>query len=347
MGPGQKQPAEGAGTFGNLPSDLDAVRAAAVSHLADGIVSGYAPDAPTYSGGPGSFNRAGGKITITRSAVGTYKVRFAGLSALLGTKSTVQVTAGEAVDSYCKPVNQKLINDIVNIKCFDASSGSPADAVYLAYVTKNYNNLAFAFANLPTSTNYAPPGSASFNPAGAIRVFRSATGTYSVKFKGFGSKLTTSAGDVQINAVGSGAQHCKVGSWGFGTDVTINVYCFARTGAPKDVPFNVLFVTPKPHLAYAWADQPTASSYKPSTFYSSNPAGTISITRLSTGLYDVTFNNFDTQIIGNAAYMEATAYGGSNVQCKVAGGMTNKDVAVYCFTPSGPADSYFTVMYLS
>jgi len=72
-------------------------------------------------------------------------------------------------------------------------------------------------------------------------------------------------------------------------DVTANVFCFSRTGAPKDVKFNVLIASPAAYLAYAWTAQPTSSSYTPHTLYSTNPdGGAITANRLEQGRYTVT-----------------------------------------------------------
>jgi hypothetical protein len=155
---------------------------------------------------------------------------------------------------------QKLLSDVIHIKCFDAASGRASDAYYTVYITKQYGDLAFAYASQPTSTNYAPPGSASYNPAGTMRVVRNGVGNYTVRFTGLGSRLTSNGGHAQAVALGTGAQHCTVEGWGGSPDLVIDVSCFSRLGGPKDVKFNVFFATPNPHLAYAWADQPFSPS---------------------------------------------------------------------------------------
>ena len=115
-GPDQAVPPQGAGQLENVQSDLD-VRSSLVSHYADGYVWANSPTSASYT--PSTFysyNRAGGAITITRQSEGTYTVRFAGLSAALGTKSTVHVTGYLSENSYCKPGAQKLLSDVVHIK---------------------------------------------------------------------------------------------------------------------------------------------------------------------------------------------------------------------------------------
>jgi hypothetical protein len=345
-GPEQALPQDGAAELKDLGTDSD-VRASAVSHYADGYVWANSPTSASYTPSTSySFNRAGGAISITRQGEGTYTVRFAGLSALLGTKSTVHVTGYLAENTYCKPAAQKLLSDVIHIKCFDAASGRPTDAYYTVYITKRYGDLAFAYANLPTTNDYAPAGSASSNPTGAIRVFRNGVGNYSVKFTGFGSRLTSNGGHAQAVALGTGAQHCKVGGWGGSPDLFVTVLCYSRFGDPKDVKFNLFFATPNPHLAYAWANSPTSASYTPSTFYSTNPnGGGINITRSGTGRYVVTWSGL---ALLDGGDVQVTAYSSGNIVCKVEG-WGSQSVGVRCFNPGTNVlvDSYFDIMYFS
>jgi hypothetical protein len=346
-GPDPLAPTDEAPDLGGADADIG-VRPALVSHYADGYVWAFNPTTPSYtaSGSGYAYNRSGGAITITRTAEGSYTVKFAGLSAVLGSKSTVHVTGYLAENSYCKPVGQKLLNDIIKVKCFDAASGRPADAYFTVYITKKYGDLAFAFANKPTTADYAPPGSASNNPSGPIRITRSGVGVYSVKFTGFGNKLATNGGHAQVVAIGTGAQHCKVGGWGGSPDLFVSVYCYSRDGLLKDVKFNIFFATPNPELAYAWADQPSSASYSPSSFYRSNPSGGgVTITRSGTGRYTVTWSGLSLLDGGD---VQVTAYSSGNITCKVEG-WGAQSVNVRCFNPGTNAlvDSYFDIMYFS
>ena len=79
------------------------VRASAVAHYADGYVWASSPSTASYTPSPFySYNRSGGANTITRQGDGLYTVRFAGLSAALGSKSTVHVTGYNSDNTYCK-----------------------------------------------------------------------------------------------------------------------------------------------------------------------------------------------------------------------------------------------------
>jgi hypothetical protein len=123
------------------------------------------------------------------------------------------------------------------------------------------------------------------------------------------------------------------------------VRCFTPAGTLTDSKFNVLFLLPTDHLAYAWADQPAAASYSPHSSYSSNPAGgTVSITRSGTGRYYVSWGFADPEIFDWGS-MQVTAWGTDATQCKIDGQMHYESAIVLCYAPNGmPADTWYTVM---
>jgi hypothetical protein len=116
---------------------------------------------------------------------------------------------------------------------------------------------------------------------------------------------------------------------------------FQYTPAPKTVWSQ--------NYAFAWADQPTAASYTPSTLYSYNHAGAgIQITRAGTGVYNVHFESFGA--INDGGNVQVTGYGsfggGNGKYCKVSI-WSSDTVTVLCFDAVGvAADSYFTVLFL-
>jgi hypothetical protein len=330
------------------PSLKDARTAVPPEHWADGYVWANQPTSASYTPNTAySFNRSGGSILITKPAgtTGQYTVRFNGLSPLLGAKSTVKVTGyGSTGNEYCKPSSPRLASNVVKIRCFRGNTGAPVNAYYTVLITKNYVENAFAHGNLPTENNYAPQANASWNPAGAVRVFKSGTGVYSVRFSGLGSRLTANGGHAQVVAVGTGSQHCKVSSWGGSPDLFVGVLCFTKAGTPVNVKFNLLFLMPHDHLGYAWANSPSSPSYTPSGFYSWNSGGgTVRITRSAPGKYQVTFNGLSADLF-DGGDVQVTAYGGGNTQCKVEF-WSSESVNVRCHRPSGLVDSYFNILY--
>jgi hypothetical protein len=319
-------------------------------HMFDGYVWASDPNAASYTpNATFSFNRTGGAITITRPAgtTGLYTVRFQGLSALLGSNSTLKVTA-EFTGTYCKPDSWKLANDIVNIRCVSESTGALQNSYYTVVVTRHYVELAFAHAQLPTASNYVPVANSSWNPAppGTMRVFRVSQGEYQVRFDGLGSRLTTNGGHAQVVATGTDRHHCKVRSWSGNPNLVVSVGCMTRNGAPQDLKFNVLFLMPTYRLGYAWADQPSAISYTPDAGYSYNSSGgAVGITRSSTGTYTVTFSGLAAELLGGGN-VQVTAYGPGSAQCRAANAVSGstESVDVRCFAPGGaPVDAQYTV----
>jgi hypothetical protein len=110
--------------------------------------------------------------------------------------------------------------------------------------------------------------------------------------------------------------------------------------------------------AFVWADQPTAASYTPSTFYQHNsrfdesphggrntyPAIANTITRLQTGVYRVDLPNFN--FFGGVVHV--TAYN-STGHCNVRSWFPNGsklEVFVGCFNAAGSfADTRFTLLF--
>ena len=185
-----------------------------LAYWADGYLQATNPTATSYHPlAERSFNRSGGAMTITKVAgtTGRYIARFSGLSALLGGKSTVRVTASGDNNTYCKPVSASLVRDSVEVRCFRIGTGAAANVAFYLQVIGKRDNLAFAFGNQPTAVSYTPSSAGTWNPAGATQVVRIGIGQYYVSFKGLGGRLPADVeGHVQVNAIGTGKTYCKV-----------------------------------------------------------------------------------------------------------------------------------------
>jgi hypothetical protein len=158
-----------------------------------------------------------GAITIRRphGTTGRYLVTFTGLSALLGTKSTVHVSALGDDLGYCQAMTGTLVTDKVEVRCFKLGTGTPLNSRFTVTVLGRRADRAFALAHLPTGTGYAPAGAGSYSPAGAIRVNRLGLGYYQVVFNNLAGQLGTSGGQVQVHAVTSAKAYCKASEeWG-------------------------------------------------------------------------------------------------------------------------------------
>lgn len=292
--------------------------------------------------------------TIARTGVGSYTVRLPDLGAASG---VVHVTAYGATTHNCKVVNWFPIGTTqsINVRCFTAS-GALTDSLYtLSYTNPGVfaYNLAYVWANQPTTASYVPSLFYQGNSRGGTnRIDRQGTGSYLVRLPGLGRP----AGHVQVTAYGGGPERCKVGSWGpNGTEQDIRVFCNAPNGGPVDTFFTLTYVRdgnvlgapvccrPDGHnTAYAWANQPTTATYRPAPAYQfANFGRAITINRLGVGNYAVHPPVF----LGNGN-VQVTAYGSGSAQCKVSV-WTSAGIRVLCFTADGrPADSFYDITFV-
>jgi hypothetical protein len=206
---------------------------------ADNPTSGSYTPSTTYS-----FNSSGGAIIITRSGIGTYAVRFAGLGGNGSAGGNVQVTAYGSGSETCKVLSWDSggASFIANVGCYN-STGSPVDTRYAARVvwtSAAFGKNGYAWADNPTSASYTPSPMYSFNSSGgAINITRSGVGTYAVQFSGL-SGGASSGGNVLVTAYGSGSETCKVANWtSSGGNFVANVRCFGSAGTPADTRYSI------------------------------------------------------------------------------------------------------------
>jgi hypothetical protein len=310
---------------------------------ADGYVWAGNPISASYTPpATHSYNRAGGPIRIIRPAgtTGRYVVTFTGLSAVLRGTSTVKVTGYGANNSYCKPVTAYLVSDKVEVRCYRGRSGTSVNAAFTLLVSGVMADRAFAYAHQPTATDYSPESRGSWSPAEAMKVKRLGVGEYEVYFTNLRLHSPSHA-QVQVNAVGSGKASCTHGDWHGTDDWIIDVSCQTPAGALVDSKFSVLFAGPAEHLAYAFADQLSATTYTP--VFASNPSGgDVAITRTALGKYIVRWVGVDGEVLGSGNVQVSAAYG--TTRCK-ATAIGTETAQVQCYSPSGTlVDSYFSVL---
>jgi serine protease len=198
---------------------------------------------------------------------------------------------------------------------------------------------------------YQPSSFYAYNSRRSVNsVCRTDVGSYVVHF----ADLASSGGNAQVTAYSSAAANCKVGYWvPSGTEELVGVYCFSFTGEAQDSYFTSSFTAGGGSgntIAFAWANNPTAASYTPSSTYQyNNRGGPATITRTGTGAYTVSFPDD----IGPAAAggVKVTAYGSSDGVCKVVGWGpigSAEQVFVQCYTSAGAAsDEFFSVVYVN
>ena len=294
-----------------------------------------------------SYNVGGGPISVRRpdGTTGRYVVTFTGLSAALGVKNTVQVTAFGTDDTFCKAMAGALAADKVEVRCYRTGNGSPANARFSLAVLGRGVDGAFAFANQPTATAaYTATNSGTWNPVGTTVIQRHSLGLYTVTFKKLA--ITSHGGNVQVHAVGGGKAHCKLSYYDGGAELKLTVQCYLPSGNPVDSKFNLLFQRPGASVAYTFAERADLDGqYDPQPYWTSNPAkAPVLVWRRSKGLYEVNWTDLDPYVIdrGNTQVMD---FGENNYgHCKpYAIGATS--VSVRCFAPNGTlADIPFMVL---
>jgi hypothetical protein len=315
---------------------------------ADGYLVATSQTAASYAPDPNhAYNRSGGAITITKvpGYTGRYVAMFRGLSALLGSKNAVQVGGFGLDASFCKPMTGSLIQDKVEVRCFQTATGNAADAQFSLVVLRKSTTRAAAYAHQPTATNYAPQAAGSWNPAGTTTVVRYGLGKYQVIFNNLGTRTTTNGGHVQVHAVGSGKAQCRAEwEWGGSPNLAVHAACYLPNGQPVDAKFTVLFTLPAAHLAYAWSTDPLAN-WPPAPFYSTaGVKSAVSVQRYGTGLYTVQWSDSDSWILQGGVPLVTPQGEYESGHCKISG-MGSVGVTVRCFATNGTlADSRFAVL---
>jgi hypothetical protein len=321
----------------------------------------YAPSA-TYS-----YNsRTQGQLnnTICHVGVGSYVVHFPGLQSSGG---NVQVTAYGSNLANCKVAYwvSTSTEEQVGVVCYSLA-GVSQDNLFVASFASGRDGSAglfdFVWADQPTASSYIPSTVYSednnYSLGQSVTITRSGTGSYTVSFPVFSGPVA--AGSVKVTAYGSGSGVCKVGSWGpSGGNELVGVQCYSASGAPSDEYFSMVFASGMNVLgdntlaeAYAWADQPSSSSYTPSLQYQRDTVGskigTITISRAGVGTYDVAM---PFQNIGlDGGHVQVTAYGSGTNRCQIRNWSSNssgRTARILCYTSTGTmADSFFAMVYV-
>ena len=278
-----------------------------------------------------SVNPGGAPVTAVHNGTGSYTVTFPNSG--IGDGWTVQAIAYGGTADFC--ASGGWGNSSLDVLCYD-TTGAAADSEFTvsAVSTTNGQNIAFAWADQPTTASYTPDTAYSYNPAGTIAVTRNATGNYAVVFNG----LNSGGGTVQVTAYAAGGINCYSDGW-TGANFTATVQCQNAGGTATDSDFVIAVIpagaTPT-QVAFAWADQPSTANYTPNTTYSYNPGGAVSVNRSGAGQYAMTFSGLNAaQVTGGdvrvTAYQETT-------RCKVTSwGSTTVNLVAYvaCYDPSG------------
>lgn len=288
-----------------------------------------------------AYSDAGHGSQIIRTGPGSYEVHFNGLENVTEALGNVQISAYGSGTTDCQVGSWN--GDIAQVKCF-ATDGTASDARFSLIWAKqepHTGEIAYVWADQPSEPVYSPTGA--FNPSGSVEITRSSAGSYSATFFGF-EAVGLNSGHVQISAIGSSPTRCKVLAWGSNS---VDVRCRDYAGSLVDSKFSILFQKPeldREGLAFAWVDNPGASSSTPiSTFSYNSGGGAIQVTRLGTGDHEVQWSGMEGQGI-NGGNAQVTAYGSGDARCKV-NSWGSATVRILCFSAAGAAvDTPFAVL---
>ena len=243
-----------------------------------------------------SFNISAAANAFTRASAGVYNVSWTGLTVPPGAINAQFVTAyGNVAAGFCMEDN--WVTAQLTFRCFD-QAGVAADqsSTTLAIGSATFTGRsAFAWIDSPAASAEA---SATWrhHPLG-LSIFseRVATGSYVVRFAGLQRAAAGDREGVVVNAYGGIPAVCQPGApTSTATGLEVAVRCFDAAGTAVDTRYTILLVDGArsgARLGFALADQPAAASYTP-TNSAVRGTGSVQITRVNAGTWDVDFTGF-------------------------------------------------------
>lgn len=223
-----------------------------------------------------SFNSGGGTNVIQHQGLGVYRVEMPNIG---GAGGNVQVTSFGEGNERCKITSWVSVSGTIyiNVRC-DTPQGNPVNTRFTATYVRNsqgwMDNGAYVYATQPTTASYPADPVYSYNMVlNPNSITRSGTGSYTVQMNNLVIS-TVDKGNPLVTAVGDNPAYCNITGWGlWGTHMRVNVLCHTLNGAPADSKFSLSFsgyrvYAPNNWGAFAWANNPTAAVYTPSTLYS-------------------------------------------------------------------------------
>ncbi len=218
-------------------------------------------------------------------------------------------------------------------------------------VTPNATQWAWVVARHPSTAHYEPAAVDQGNSTGGVdKITRTTAGRYVVRLEGLASS-GTARGTAFVTATGNHPRVCAV-QWGTSAAAELlYVDCYSPAGTFADSAFAANYLQAYGavgRFAYAWANNPTSSSYIPATSYNVDTlGGYVTITRSGAGQYAVTFPGLAT----SGGNVELSPHGSAAV-CQVAGwgvakGTTDEQAGVRCLSLGGsPVDAQFTIAFV-
>lgn len=332
---------------------------------------GYAlADQPTAAGPyvPASgarFNSGGGTIEVTRSSVGDYSVRFAGLGRQPGQRDNVQVSAYSTVFAYCKV---KIWNAsasgpdlVVPVICLDVN-GIPQDSRFTIMVVGAWAfgktaPLAFALFQPDTAmfTRLDTLATTRNSSGGSVDVSYSGNGNYPVNLNGLGSAWSGAPAALTVTTAVANAKRCRLTAYDR-SNSAVQVTCNGLGGGGQTASWSLLWLQhgrPSMRFGFAWAtsESNTVDNTPFADFLINSSGGTVKERKTALGQYHMVFAGLGRPAGASEIVLVSPLFTASDRICDILSwgntGASDLFVDVACYdVGAAPVDSRFGVMII-
>lgn len=330
---------------------------------------GYAlADQPTAAGtyvpaAATRFNSGGGTIEVTRSSVGVYSVRFAGLGRQPGQRDNVQVSAYSSVFAYCK-VDVWSTNGadlVVPVFCLDLN-GNPVDSRFTimalgAWAFGKTAPLGFALYRLDTAMFVRLDSSATArnSTGGHVDVSHASEGTFPVGLGGLESAWVGAPAAMTVTGAELSVRRCRLTAYDKAT-AGLQVSCTGLGGGARDASWSLLWLQhgrPAMRFGFAWTTSETSTvDYTPvADFLINSSGGSVKARKTGLGQYHVVFSGLGRSAGATETVLVSPLFTPADRICDIVSwgntGANDLFVDVACYDPTGASvDSRFGVMVI-
>jgi hypothetical protein len=342
---------------------------ARVAVASDDARFGYAlADQPTATGpyvpaAATRFNSGGGTIDVTRSSVGVYSVRFAGLGRQPGQRDNVQVSAYSSVLAYCKADvwSTSGADLVVPVVCFDVN-GNPVDSRFTimalgAWAFGKTAPLGFAVYQPDTVAAVWLDTSATArnSTGGHVAVGHTSEGNFPVSFNGLEAVWVAAPAAVTVTGAGTSVRRCRLTAYDRAT-AGLQVSCTGLGGGSRDAPWSLLWLQhgrPAMRFGFAWTTSETSTvDYTPlADFLINSSGGSVKARKTGLGQYHVVFAGLGRSAGATETVLVSPLFTPADRICDIVSwgntGANDLFVDVACYDPTGaPVDTRFGVMVI-
>jgi hypothetical protein len=306
-----------------------------------------------------TYDSTGKTATVEGDGTGSYFVIFPGLGHLRNEHVDV-TTYGSAAECMFFNTQPEPSELTIAIGC-NTPNGTPEDSAFDVVVTqpKSSHGEVFDYDVVPAARSGRMTGHGQYNSSGKTNSVRHlAKGRYQVTLPGPAASGVT--GTVQLTdilpAIGPNGD-CELAGWhGTRTGQIVDVGCFSASGGRENRSFGVSYVRYGNLLgagsltsAYAYANRPDVTAYKPTTQYDSNRGARVTVGHEGLGEYLVRPARSGGPTTTNGGNVEVSAVGTADVRCYVVDWdqKANPAIVVDCVNRLGAAiDSAFTIQWV-